>query len=222
MDVQVTVVEPMKMLFTRLAVFLPSFLAAIAILIIGWLVARVVKELVVKGLKVVRLDEASRRTGLEEILAKGSVGHSLSELIAIFLYWMVLLVALIGAANALNLMAVAELLDRILGYIPSVVAGVVILIIGSFFATMVGSLVQTVTANAGVKQARGLGQVARVMIIIFAIEVALEKFIGLTTLHRQLTIIVAAFAFGAALAFGLGCKDLAGRFVSDLVDKLKK
>ena len=135
---------------------------------------------------------------------------------------MTILGTLVAAVNALGMTATAELLDRVLLYIPNVIAGVIILILGGFFATMLGSLVQTVTANAGVKQSKGLGQITKVVLLVFAIEVALEKFIGMTTLHMQLNIVIAALAAGAALAFGLGCKDLAGRFVSEQVDKWRR
>lgn len=156
------------------------------------------------------------------ILRKGAVSYTFAELLGVFVYWLILLGALVAAVNTLGLTATAELLDRVLLYIPNVVAGVIILTLGGFFAAMLGSLVQTVAANAGVKQSRGLGSVTKVVLMVFAIEVALEKFIGMTTLHMQLNILIAAVAAGAALAFGLGCKDLAGRFASDIVDKWRR
>lgn len=222
MDMQSVFIEPVRAILTRLAAFLPVLLGALIALIVGWVAARVFQEVFVKLLKTLRVDELSDRAGLEEILRKGAVGHTFSELLGIFLYWIVMLVALVVAMNILGLTAAAELLDRILLYVPNVLAGVIILILGSFFASLLGSLVQTVSANAGVRNARTLGQITRVVLMIFAIEVALEKFIGMTTLHMQLNIVIAAIAFGTALAFGLGCKDLAGRWMSDVMEKFRK
>ena len=222
MDAQVMFIDPVKAMLARLASFLPVLIGALLILLVGWLVARLLQQVLVKALKTLRVDELSRQTGLADILPKGAVPHTLSELTGVFVYWLVLLAALVASVNTLGLTAAAELLDRVLLYVPSVLAGMIILILGSFFASLLGSLVQTVSANAGIHQARLLGQVTRVALIVFAIEVALEKFIGTTTLHTQLNIVIAAVAFGAALAFGLGCKDLAGRWVADAVEKLRR
>lgn len=222
MNVQTIVVTPLQALLTRLASFLPLLLAALLIFLVAWLAARILEELLVRGLKAVRLDEIARRVGLEEILHKGGVSQTFSELLGIFLYWFVVFAGVVAAVNALQLTVAAELLDRVLLYVPNVLAGVIILILGTFFASLVGSLVQTLSANAGVAQARLLGQITRVVLLIFAIEVALEKFIGVTTLHMQLNIVIAAIAFGVALAFGLGCKDLAGRFMADLIERVRR
>lgn len=222
MDAQAVLIDPLRILFARLASFVPVLLGALLILIVGWLAARILQEVLVRALKTVRVDDLAEKSGLASILRKGAIGETFSELLGVFIYWLVLLAALVAAINALGMTATAELLDRVLLYIPNVVAGIIILILGSFFAAMLGSLVQTVTANAGIKQSKGLGSITKVVLMIFAIEVALEKFIGLTTLHMQLNILIAAVAASAALAFGLGCKDLAGRFVAELVDKWRR
>ncbi|MBI4227248.1 MAG: hypothetical protein HY600_03115 [Candidatus Omnitrophica bacterium] len=222
MDAQAILVDPLRILFARLASFVPVLLGALLILLIGWVVARILQEVLVRALKTVRVDDLAERAGLGAILRKGAVSYTFAELLGVFVYWLILLGALVAAVNTLGLTATAELLDRVLLYIPNVVAGVIILTLGGFFAAMLGSLVQTVAANAGVKQSRGLGSVTKVVLMVFAIEVALEKFIGMTTLHMQLNILIAAVAAGAALAFGLGCKDLAGRFASDIVDKWRR
>lgn len=222
MDAQAILVDPLRILFARLASFVPVLLGALVILLVGWIVARILQEVLVRALKTLRVDDLAEKAGFAAILRKGAIHETFSGLLGLFVYWLVLLAALVGAVNALGMTATAELLDRVLLYIPNVVAGIIILILGSFFATMLASIVQTVTANAGVKQSKGLGSITKVVLMIFAIEVALEKFIGLTTLHMQLNILIAAAAAGAALAFGLGCKDLAGRFAADLVDKWRR
>lgn len=223
MDAQAMFVEPVRAMLTRLGSFLPTLLGALATLFVGWLIARILQELVVKALKAIRLvDELSQRIGLEAILDKGGVTYSLSELLGVFVYWIAMLATLMVAVNVLGMTVAAELLDRVLLYVPNVLAGVIILILGSFFAGMLGSLVQTVSANAGIRRAKVLGQVTRVVLVVFAIEVALEKFIGTTTLQIQLNIVIGAIAFGTALAFGLGCKDLAGRWMSEIVEKFRR
>ena len=213
--------ESVRAVFVRLGNFLPMLLGAVAILVIGMLVARAGQRLLVQFLKTIRLDELAQKVRISDFLQKGEVRYSLSELLGMFLYWLVILASLLAALNALDLTVAAALLERVLAYIPDVLAGIVVLILGLFLAALVSGIVQTGAANVGITQAKALGQITRVVVVIFATAIALEKFFSSVIIQTTFTIVVGAVAFGAALAFGLGCKELAGKTAADFVDKLK-
>ena len=191
------------------------------IMLVGWLIAKVFKPAVVKALKALPVDEFARQIKLTEFLKKGEVKYQLSELIGLTTYWVVLLAFLLAVLDVLGMSAVAGLLQRILGYVPNVLLGVVVLFLGLFFGTVVNGVVQTAAANAGIAQAKGLGSIAQVTVIIFSIAVALEKFLNSMIIQTAFNTVIMAVAFGAALAFGLGCKDIAGRAVEDFIDKVR-
>lgn len=216
-----TVADSIKAIFVRVGEALPNLLGAIVILVLGWMIARVVQQWVVKGLKLIRLDDLSEKLQISQMLSRGEVRYSLSELLGVFLYWLLVLAFALAALDVLDLKMAAGLLDKVLSYVPDVVAGVIVLVLGLFLASVVSGSVQTAAANMGIGQARALGQIARVVVIIFAVAVALEKFFSSIIIQTTFTIVVAAVAFGAALAFGLGCKDIAGRAVGDFLDKLR-
>ncbi|MBI3312009.1 MAG: hypothetical protein HYZ88_00570 [Candidatus Omnitrophica bacterium] len=199
----------------------PRIVGAVAILIIGWLIARAVKWGLVKALKAVPFDDFARKLKVSDFLQKGEVRYQLSELIGITAYWVILLAFLLAGLDALGMTVAAQLLEKVLDYVPQVLAGVIVLLLGLFFATLVGGIVQTAAANAGVAQAKGLSQIARVAVIIFSVAVALEKFFSSMIIQTTFTIVLTAICFGFALAFGLGCKDIAGRSVSDFLDKIR-
>ena len=216
-----TAADSVRAIFVRVGNFLPTLLGTILILVIGWVVARVGQRVLVQFLKAVRLDDLSKKARIAEFLQKGEVKYSLSELLGVFLYWLVVLATLLAGLNALGLTVAAELLERVLGYVPSVLAGVIVLIMGLFLSALVGGIVQTAAANVGIAQAKGLGQISRVVVVIFATVIALEKFFSSVIIQTTFTIVVGAVAFGAALAFGLGCKDIAGKAIADFIDKVK-
>jgi hypothetical protein len=218
---QTIIIEPTKAMLTRAGVFIPLLVGVILILVIGWLIAKALQQIVTRALKAIQLDNISEKGGLADILARGEIRYTLSELIGIIVYWLGMLIVIVTAINAIGLTVAAELLDKIVLYIPNVVAGIFILVIGMFLATFVAGLVRTTAANAGIGQAKGLAQIAQVVIIIFAIIIALDQFIRTEVLRSSLSIILASTGLGLALAFGLGCKDIAGRFVSDLIDKAR-
>ena len=213
--------ESVKAMFVRVGNFIPILLGALLILVIGWLVARGAKLALEKILKMLPFDEYARRLHVTDVLQRGEIKYQLSELLGAFLYWLIILATLLAALDALGMTIAAELLERVISYVPHVLAGVIILVLGLFFATLVSGIVQTAAANAGISQAKGLGAIARIAVIVFASAIALEKFFSSVIIQTTVAIVTAAIAFGAALAFGLGCKDIAGDFMNDFIKKVR-
>ena len=120
------VAESIRAVFVRVGNFLPTLLGAVAILVVGMIVARVGQRVLVQFLKAIRLDDLSQKARIADFLQKGEVPYSLSELIGIFFYWLVMLAMLLAALNALQLEVAAGLLERVLAYVPNVLAGVVV------------------------------------------------------------------------------------------------
>ena len=216
-----TTADSVKAMLLRVYDALLRVGGALLILLVGWLIAKVVKAAVVKALKALPVDEFARQIKLADFLKKGEVKYQLSELIGMTAYWVVLLAFLLAVLDILGMSAAAGLLQRILGYVPNVLAGVIVLFLGLFFGSVVNGVVQTAAANAGIAQAKGLGSIAQVTVIIFSFAVALEKFLNSMIIQTAFNTVIMAVAFGAALAFGLGCKDIAGRAVEDFIDKVR-
>lgn len=194
----------------------------IVILIVGWVIAKIVRAIIVRILKAVRLDALSQRARLDELLRKGGVRYTVSELLGAICYWLLVLVALVVAVNAVGLTAAADLLNRIILYIPNVIAAIFILVLGAALARALGNVVQAASANAGISQSKFLATFVEVVIIIFALAITLEQLnIGKTIIGLAVNIILASLGLGFALAIGLGCKDIVGKAVSEWIEKLK-
>lgn len=217
-----TAADSIRAMFIRVGMELPRLGVAIVIFVLGWLLARAAQWAVVKGLKTVGFDGFAEKMRINEFLRRGEIHLQISDLVGFAVYWLIVLAFLLAVLDLLGMSVAAELLERVLAYVPQVIAGILVLVLGLFFATLVSGVVQTAAANAGVTQAKALGQIARIVVIIFASAVALEKFLSSTIIQTTFNTVVMAFAFGAALAFGLGCKDLAGRAVQDFVNKLNE
>jgi uncharacterized membrane protein (DUF4010 family) len=91
-----------------------------------------------------------------------------------------------------------------------------------FVATLLSNIVRTAANNAGLSQAKLLGKVVEVVVAVFVIAITLEQLgIGAKVIELFITVILASIGLGVALAFGLGCKEIASRFLSDMIDNLK-
>jgi len=220
---QVVLLEPARTVMAQISQFLVGVLLVIIILVLGWILSRMLKAVVTKALRAVKLDELSDRIGLEKLLEKGGIVYSLSELVGVICYWLALLITFMVAINAVGLTIAAELLNKVVLYIPNIIAAMFILVLGMFVATLLKNIVQTAVNNAGLPQGKVLSAVVQTIVIAFAIFVALEQLnIGIRITELTLSIILGSIGLGCALAFGLGCREIAGRFVGDLVEKLKK
>lgn len=219
--VQAVLLEPARVMLRQIGFFLTELVLVILILILGWLVARAVKAVVIAILG--KLTFVWERINLESILEKGGIKYSFAELMGVVAYWLTLLVTFVVAINAIGWTVAAELLQRIVLYIPNVILGIFILILGMFVAAILKNLVKTAANNAGLHQAELFSKIVQVIVIAFSVFVTLEQLkIGIRITELTLAIVLGSIGLAFALAFGLGCRDIAAKFMQELIDKLKK
>jgi TRAP-type C4-dicarboxylate transport system permease small subunit len=128
-----------------------------------------------------------------------------------------------ASLNALGMTVVASLLDKVIFYIPNVIAAVFIITLGIFFASVIGSIVMTASMNAGIKQSKLLSQVTQTVIVIFSAIMALEQLnIATAILNTTIMILLGAMGLAVAIAVGLGSKDIAGKLIQELMDNIKR
>ncbi len=215
--------DTLRAILTRVGDFLPILVSAIIVLFIGWFIAKSLQRIATQVLKIARLDVISEKVGIASILAKGEVRYTLSELIGVIIYWLLILMVVIATLDVLKLTGTTELLNKVVTYVPNVIFAIFLLVVGLFFATLIGSAVRTTASNAGIAYAKNLGQITQAVIIVFAVLITLSQ-LGVRTviLDQTILILLASLGLGLALAFGLGSKDIAGKIMSELVDKWKK
>jgi len=220
---QGVLVEPAKLILAEIGTFLINLLLVVLILIVGWVISRGIKALVIRVLRTIKVDELSERIELDDILAKGGIQYSLAELIGVVFYWVGLLVTFVIAINAVGLTVAADLLNRIVLYVPNVIAAIFILIAGMFVASLLKNIVKAAASNIGLSQANLLSKICEVVIMVFAVAIALQQLnIGARIIELTISIILGAIGLGLALSFGLGCKEIAGKSVAEFLEKLKK
>jgi len=214
------VLEPLQAAVGIFWSFAPRLASAILILAIGVAISRLLERFIVKILKLLTLDKIADQIQVSSILVKGGIRRKLSELIGAIAYWVVMLAFVMTALNALDLTIAAELFQEVVGYLPHVIAAVFILTVGVFAAAFLAATVRTAAGNAGIVQAHQLGQLVQAIVIIFAFVVALGQ-LRIQFVGQAFLIILSGISLGSAIAFGLGCKDLAGRWIGDLIDQVK-
>jgi small-conductance mechanosensitive channel len=191
--------------------WLPAILGALLLLLIGWLVARISQAVVGRLLHRLGLDRLADRTGISRGLTTIGVQNALSYLLARIIYWLILIFFILLALGALGLTdVVTSALNSFFAFLPRLVAATAIFLVGAFIARVVGDAIIAVSAQSNIPSGRVLGQAVRYSLLLLVAILALDELGVQTTILTTIIIVtVAAVAFGLALAFGLGNRQLA-------------
>ena len=215
MPIQDIIRDSFASFMTGLGEFLPNILAALVILLVGWIAAKLLKAAVVRTLKLIKFPVLAEKAGIDGFLAKGGVAYSAVDLLAVLVYWLVMLIVLLMAVNALRLEMASQMLNQILLYVPNVIVAVIVLVVGLYAANFVAGLVRTAAANAGIEEAQLLAAVARYALIVFAFAIALSQLrIGAAIVANGFLILFGAACLAGALAVGLGGRETVGRYLN--------
>jgi hypothetical protein len=188
---------------------IPSILAALLLLAIGWILAGIAARLVSRGLRAAGADRLFAQHG-EGVYPRSAMQYTPSTVAAEVVRWVIRIIFVIAAANALNLPQVSELLNQILLWIPNLIVAAIVLLIAPLLARFVRGAIEVGAGQMGFTNAPLLGRIAQVAIIAFAVIIAVNQVGIAANLVDTLFIgIVAALALAFGLAFGLGGRDVA-------------
>jgi hypothetical protein len=195
--------------FSQLAEVIPALVGALIILFAGYLLSKLVEKGTERLLHRLRLNDLLERGGVMEAVERGGAHFNPTMVVGKTAFWIVMFAVIIVAANTLGMESLAGVFTELVGYMPSLISAVVIVIVGIVLGRFLGGLIM---ASAGAIQgAPTLARVGRWGVVVLAIFMALQE-LGVATdiVTTAFAILFGAVAFGLALAFGLGNRELAG------------
>jgi hypothetical protein len=204
------VTQPLRDVFEKLVAFLPNLLTGIIVFILGLLLAWLVKILVVRIIRLLKLDSAFARSGVADALKKMAVKDTPAKLIGRMFFWLVAIIFFVLSLSVMKVPVIDQLLEKFLLYLPNIFVALIILAMGYFLGNFLGRAALIASVNAGVKLASLLSRGVKTVITLFAFAMALEQLgIGRSTVIAAFTVVFGGVVLALALAFGLGGKDLA-------------
>jgi len=208
------VLDPARALLLQIGAFLPRLAVALGVLIVGWLLAKALRLVVVKALRALNFHVLTERAGIDGFLQQGGTEKDTTDLFGWIAYALVILLSLIIAFNSLGLTQVTDLLGHVLLFAPKLLVALLVLIFGSYFARFVGGAVRSYCKSAGVSDAELLGRLTRYGIMTFVVLLAVDHLdIGGQLIQQTFLILLAGVVFAVALALGLGARDRAARLI---------
>jgi Conserved TM helix len=195
--------------------FIPRIIGFLIILIVGLIVAYFVAKAVTFLLRKVGFDRLSDRIGLSRIEQRMGMTLDPAGVLGKIVYWFILLIFLVPAADALGLPAVSNILNTLVAYLPNVFVAILVLFLGTLLATFLADIVYGAVASTKIGSPGILAGIARWAIIGFASLIALEQLqITPALINELFGAIVLGMALAFGLAFGLGGQDAARRWLA--------
>jgi len=211
---QKIIIEPFESSYEKFLTFMPNFLTSLALLIVGIVLAGLLRMIFLRIFRAVNLDRAAQRLGLFDMLLKGGIKDSLSAFIARIIGWLTIFTFAVVAVQTLKIPTVEQLLERFFLYLPNVFTAAVILLFGYLFSNFFGRAALIASVNAGLKRAGVVGRLVKVTVFILSATMAMEQLgIGRDTVLIAFAIIFGGIVLALAIAFGFGGRDIAKTYL---------
>src|SRR5919112_2909632 len=189
--------------------YVPQLIGAIIILIVGYIVAKILQAVVSRVLKAVGFDNWMEKGGIKQFLDRAQTRETPATVLGKLVFWFVFIIVITMAADALGIRQVSQVLAQLIAYIPSIIAAILILVLAALLANFLSGIVRGATGSGL------LANVARYAIIVYAAFAAITQLgIAVELTAPTFLILLGAVALAAAIAFGLGGREVAQDIVS--------
>lgn len=201
---------------------LPRLIVMLIIALVGWIIAYGVKWILRSILRFAKLDRLSENSGASQLLNQAALPSS-TELISRFVFWVAWLGFILLGVSVLGIGGLQEHIGRFFLFLPRLFVALFIIFFGLLAASFFSRGVLLAAVNRNLPAPRLLSVSVRTIIIIFVVSMVFEE-LGLAeqTMRLAFGIVFGAVMLGLAIAFGVGGRDLARRFLEKRLVREKK
>ena len=202
--------------------YLPRLIVMLILVLVGWAIAYVAR-IVLRGiLRFIHFDKLSENAGASQLLTKAALPPA-SEVVSRFVFWIVLLGFILLGVSVLGILGLQEQVGKFFFFLPRLFGALFILFVGLLAATFFARAALLAAVNANVPSPKVLSLAVRSIIIVFVLSISFEE-LGIA---EQTMLVAFGIAFGAvmlglAIAFGIGGRELAQRFLERRFVRTKK
>src|SRR5437868_7187510 len=209
------VIDSLIKTFTDIINFTPRLVNGLIILLVGYVVSALVRWILRLIFRGIRLDQLADRAGINNAMNGLGVRASLSEILAQIVFFFLLLSFATSAVSLMGLVAVADLLQTVLHFIPRAISAAILVIFGSMLARFLGNAIIAVADNVNITYGKALGKIIEYAIVAFVAVLAISTLgVDTTILTSGFTIIIAAAGLAIALTFASGSRESARNVIA--------
>lgn len=211
----------LEKLFTDLVGFLPNLLAAIMILFIGWIIARIIAKVLQRVLKAIKIDRLAEKLNDIEMVANSDIDIKPSIFLSKLIYYVLMFIFFIAATDALGMEAVSELMSNILNnFLPNALAALIVFVIGIIAADFLKKLVKTACDSLAIPAASLIANVVFYFIFLNILIVTLAQ-LGIDTgfMETNLSVILAGIVLAFSIGYGMASRPVMSNYLASFYSK---
>ena len=217
------ILEPLQEFYMNFRAFAPNLLAMLVILIIGILLARVLRAILVRFLSAINFDSWSDRMGVTALLRKGDLWAKPGLALGAIFFWAMIIIVLMTGLSSLKINAIDQLVSQFFLYLPRALSAILILIVGYVLAGFISRAVLITAVNSGYHFARLLSQAIRLLLIVLILAMVLEELkVAPGIVLAAFSIIFGGIVLALAISFGVGGIEAAKRIIERETSAEKK
>ena len=214
-----TLYSSLASVWVGVVAFVPQFLGALVVLIIGLVIASVFGTVVDQIVKAVKLDELLKKLGVAQYVERGGMRLNSGHFLGRAVYWFFAIVSILAVSNILGLDVFSDFLKQVLLYVPNIVAAALIMLATLVVAKFSKALVKASVSSAKLYASNFLGAFVWWVVVVFGLITALMQLgINVYVLQTVITGVIAMLAIAGGIAFGLGGKD----YAASLIERLRR
>lgn len=209
------IVSAFQQLGNNLIAFFPSLVATLILLLVGWGVSKLGEAVVRRALQRLGFDRVSARLRLPDMLGRAGIVAAPSWILGRILFWIVMMTFVLSAVETLGLTAATSTIDRLIGYLPNVIAASLILFVGLLVSRLARGVVASGAQAAQMERSDRLAAAMGGLVFLFFGVLALEQ-LGVETmlLVLLLTVLVGGATLTLGFAFALGARPVIGHILA--------
>ena len=210
-----TLVESFTEFWNQAILLTPRLIAALIILVIGFLISRLVGQAIAAVCDRLGLQRGAERGGLVQSMRQVGISRSVPQIVGLIVFWLLMCVFLMAGFHMLKLHAVSEAMQTIVAYIPHILVATFMVVVGLLIATLLRGVIATSADRVGLSYAGQLANGAYYVLALITFLAALTHLgVKLELLNNLILIAASAIGVGFALSFGLGGRDVVGGILS--------
>lgn len=187
---------------------LPSIASGLLVLLIGWLIARLLRAIVKNVTRRAGVDKLAERTGLSNVFGKVGV-KKLSSLLAAVVYGLSMLIVIVATAEVMHMSGVTKAIDRFFGYLPTLATALAIFVAGLWGADKAKAQLSTLMDSVGLGGARVVASLLSGCIVLFTTITALNVAgVDTTLITSNILVVMAGVLLAFSIAYGYAARDI--------------
>ena len=199
---------------------IPGIIGAIFILLLGWLLAKLISKGIMRLLALMKFDVLAEKMKVTDYLAKANVSLSASELLGKFVYWIILLLVIISASDALGWNAVSREISKLLSYLPNLLLAIIFFVVGTYIASFVRDLIRGATSSLGISTGKLISNVVFYLLFIVVTLTALDQAgVDTSIITSNLLMILGAILLAASISYGFASKDVLANILASFFSR---